>query len=961
MAKCSVALPSRAEPSVFSEELVHLLETFADQAVIAIKNVGLFGATQEALERQTATAEILRVISRSPTEVQPVFGAIAERAMVMCSALGAVTTRYDGEMVHAMASAGGPGVVDGLTDGILAAFPMKLGQAGVSARAVLEGVPVQIADVFADPEYADTLKGAFESVGARSTLAVPMLRDGEVAGTITVLRAEPGLFPEELVNLLETFADQAVIAIENVRLFNETKEALEQQTAISEILRVISESPTDVQPVFDAIAERAMALTGSAIGVTTRFDGEIMHLTSASGLSAEAIDAAHALFPMKPDRNSASGRAIIDRAPVQITDTLAEPNYFFPTGAQESRSLLAVPLMREDRVVGSIIVGRNTTGSFPDKLVDLLETFADQAVIAIENVRLFKETQEALEQQTAISEILRVISESPTDVQPVFDAIAERAMALTGSAIGATTRFDGENMHMAAAYGFSPEAFDATHRAFPMKPGRNTLNGRAVLERAPVQIHDVVADPEYSITAVAEEAGSALAVPLMREGRVVGTITVARKETGVFPDKLVSLLETFADQAVIAIENVRLFKETQEALEQQTAISEILRVISESPTDVQPVFDAIAERAMALCNAETSAAFPAKPGPNLISGRVVLARAPVQIPDVSADPVFAIQVAAQEVRGLLGVPLMREGRVVGTIAVARKEAGVFPDKLVSLLETFADQAVIAIENVRLFNETKEALEQQTAVSEILRVITESPSDVQPVLEAIADHAAGLCDAASASIYLTEGEDLRHVTSRGALAHQLTAVELIPIDRTSTSGRAILDRTTVHVEDMQAEPDEFPRGYEIAHRLDHRTIVVAPLLREGQPFGTITLRRQEVRPFSDRELTLLRTFDDQSAIALEHVRLFHEIQDKSRQLEVANQHKSEFLANMSHELRTPLNAIIGFSEMLIERMFGELNDKQDDYLKDIHDSGKHLLALINDILDLSKIEAGRMEL
>ena len=432
---------ARAEPSVFSDELVSLLETFADQAVIAIKNVGLFGATQEALERQTATAEILRVISRSPTEVQPVFEAIAERAMVMCSALGAVTTRYDGELVHAMASAGGPGVVDGLMDGILAAFPMKLGQAGVSARAVLEGVPVQIADVFADPEYADTLKGAFESVGARSTLAVPMLRDGEVAGTITVLRAEPGLFPEELVNLLETFADQAVIAIENVRLFNETKEALEQQTAISEILRVISESPTDVQPVFDAIAERAMALTGSAIGVTTRFDGEIMHLTSASGLSAEVVDAARALFPMKPDRNSASGRTIIDRAPVQITDALAEPDYFFPTGAQESRSLLAVPLMREDRVVGSIVVGRNTTGSFPDKLVDLLETFADQAVIAIENVRLFKETQEALEQQTAISEILRVISESPTDVQPVFDAIAERAMALCNAETSAASCF----------------------------------------------------------------------------------------------------------------------------------------------------------------------------------------------------------------------------------------------------------------------------------------------------------------------------------------------------------------------------------------------------------------------------------------------------------------------------------------------------------------------------------------
>ena len=259
------------------------------------------------------------------------------------------------------------------------------------------------------------------------------------------------------------------------------------------------------------------------------------------------------------------------------------------------------------------------------------------------------------------------------------------------------------------------------------------------------------------------------------------------------------------------------------------------------------------------------------------------------------------------------------------------------------------------------HELKNSLDQQTAISEILRVISSSPTDVRPVLDAIAERAVQLCDASAASIYLTEGDKLRQVVSQGLLAEQISHVDTLPINRDSTTGRAIVDRQTIHVHDMLSEAAEYPLGYELSTRFGHRTILVTPLYREGQPFGAILIRRQEVRPFSDREIGLLRTFGDQAAIALENVRLFREIEDKSRQLEVANKHKSEFLANMSHELRTPLNAIIGFSEVLLEKMFGEINAKQQDYLSDIHSSGRHLLALINDILDLSKIEAGRMEL
>jgi signal transduction histidine kinase len=428
--------------------------------------------------------------------------------------------------------------------------------------------------------------------------------------------------------------------------------------------------------------------------------------------------------------------------------------------------------------------------------------------------------------------------------------------------------------------------------------------------------------------------------------------------------------------------------ELRNALEQQTAIAEILRVISSSPTDVQPVLRAVAVRAAHLCEApfarvmvidgdvlrpaadfSTEPVFTGDPVPlarTSITGRAIVDRATVHVADIAPIAEGEFPGATQNMkrlgcRAVLGVPLLRENGAYGAIFLFRRVPGLFSPDQVALVQTFAQQAAIAIDNVRLFNETKEALEQQTAISEILRAISSSPTDVQPVLDAIAERAARLCDASAASIYLLEDNVLRHLASRGPSPDPVTHVGALAIDRSTISGRAFLERRAIHIDDMWTQGGEYPEGFALARRFDHRTVLVIPLLREGQPFGTIMLRRRMVQPFSDRERALLQTFGDQAAIALQNVRLFHEIQDKSRELESANKHKSEFLANMSHELRTPLNAIIGFSEVLLERLFGDLNAKQDDYLKDIHSSGKHLLSLINDILDLSKIEAGRMEL
>jgi len=427
--------------------------------------------------------------------------------------------------------------------------------------------------------------------------------------------------------------------------------------------------------------------------------------------------------------------------------------------------------------------------------------------------------------------------------------------------------------------------------------------------------------------------------------------------------------------------------ELQQALQRQTAVANVLKTISQTTFDLQAVFDVVVENATKLCRGDFGYLFRrdgdvfrlmassgGKPElvaqerahPTVISrktliGRVALDRSLVHIPDLFKDPDYEWPANIEHgVHTIAAVPIFSGGEVVGAIGAARFNVEPFSPEELRLFETFADQAAIAIENVRLFNETKESLEQQTAISEVLRVISSTPSDVKPVLDAVADRATRLCEATATGIYVLEGSVMRRTAFNGPAA--LEGTETLPYSPETITGRAVSEGKAVHVEDMEQARDLYPVSWERAQKTGHRhTMLAVPLMREGKPFGAMFLRRTEVRPFSDQQIALATTFADQAAIAIENVRLFREIQDKSAQLEIANKHKSDFLANMSHELRTPLNAIIGFSEVLIDKMFGEVNEKQADYLKDIHESGKHLLSLINDILDLSKIEAGRMDL
>jgi GAF domain-containing protein len=992
----------RLQAQPFTEREIGLLQTFADQAVIAIENVRLFNETKEALEQQTATSDILKVISASPTDVQPVFDTIVRNSVALCEGhFGALFT-FDGKMIGLGAQVQPD---EHTRDLFRRAFPQPITPTTPSAIAILECRVVNVPDMTQE-DYAPDVKERAVAGGYRAVLTVPMMKGDTPIGAIAVTRREPTVFSESYVALLKTFADQAVIAIENARLFNETKEALERQTATAEILASMSGSMSDAQPVFDAIVGSLRRLLGTPYAVVALLQDGKAHLKAIAG-DARFTTRVKGAYPWSlDDPGMVAAKAVHDRKVVQFQFTPGSRDVP-EKSAQLARelgyqSIIFAPLLRQGEAIGFIGTPRTESAPADAKLVALIRSFADQAVIAIENVRLFNETKEALERQTATAEILKVISSSTTDTQPVFEAIVRAAVRLFPMSNATIFMRDGALIRLRAIAG---EGVDEVLRRelasiypIPFDPAVST-SARAMLERRANICLDTEAPGVAEHIRRAGRAGrfrSNTVVPLVREDEGIGSMVITNPQAGYrLNDKQLDLLRTFADQAVIAIENVRLFNETKEALEHQTATSGILGVISSSPTDTAPVFEAIARNGLKLFSGasvtvlkrigetidigavthidpqraqRSRALYPVPLTRDYLSGRAILDGVLTDVPDLDhPDPdlpaVSTALLRELDYCAMTVAPMLIRDRGIGAIAVGRHVAGPLSEKQIALLRTFADQAVIAIENARLFNDTKEALEQQKASAEVLAAISSSIADTSPVFDKILEGCERLFQGQYMGIGLAGDDGHVNIVARRGLkaTDDIGSVGPIPATKDSGTGLAILERRIVHFADLPGSRDVPPVLRRNAERVGLKSIIFAPMFWDDKVIGTVYVGRRFAGAFTEKQVALLRTFADQAVIAIQNARLFHEIQEKSRQLEEASRHKSHFLASMSHELRTPLNAILGFNEMILGGIYGDVPGDMTEPLRDMATSGKHLLRLINNVLDLAKIEAGRMEL
>ena len=690
----------------------------------------------------------------------------------------------------------------------------------------------------------------------------------------------------------------------------ELRESLEGQTATSDILRAIAASPGDAEGSLRKIAETTARLFGAA-GVSFRIaEGEAFKWSVGVGQGAEQITTSlyddPALRPTVGGRNL-PGTVVRENRQVHLPDLDHLDDEFAdwpgPPVARRAgiRTMVGTPLRTKGSAIGAFAVYRNVPQPFEPAELQLLQSFADQAVIAIENARLLTELRESLAQQTATADVLGVINASGGDLQPVFEAMVEKARRLCEADAGHLALPVGDDYRSVAVSAMSTEMTELI-QSISYAPGRGTAVGRALAERRPVQISDIGADNEHAGREAAHKGfiRTILSVPLLRGGEAIGAFGLSRQRVEPFTEKQIELVKNFAAQAVIAIENARLLTELRETLEQQTATADVLRVISSSPGDLAPVFASILDNATRICQARFGSLFlrqgealrvaahhgsltkawdeqwrvgtVLEPDTGLQAFQTVAGRQPIQVLDLSTAPAYLAgnpkavnSVEVGGIRTMLTVPMLKDGEAIGVITVFRTEVRAFTDKQIALVTSFAAQAVIAIENTRLLSELRESLAQQTATADVLSVISSSPGDLQPVFNAMLENGARLCEAQFGNLLLREGEMLRISAMYNMTPEFTERFQREPVFRPGALApitRALTNKEFVHVVDLRQDAAYKERDPPVVSVVDEggaRSMIVVPMLKEGEAIGALSIFRQAVRPFTDKQIALVTNF------------------------------------------------------------------------------------------------------